>query len=88
MTTAPIPRPDLAVKPEPPLYEGQVITATFAPAPRWSEDIQRHAGARCRWRAAWVVAEGACRGERACIPIAGAVPGLSWAPESELVERK
>lgn len=83
----PVPRREFAAKPTPPLYPGQEFVATFRPAARWSEAIQRHAGVRCRWRAAWQISEGCCAGELACIPVGGAAKGLAWAPESELTER-
>lgn len=82
---APIARPELAAKLEPPLYPGQVITATFRPASNWSPSIQRHAGVRGKWRAAWVVSAGPFSGESACVLLGGGGP--SWAPESELVDR-
>jgi hypothetical protein len=87
MTASPVPRPELAAKPEPPLYPGQVITATFRPAANWSPSIQAHAGVRGKWRAAWVVSEGPCRGQLACIPLSGIAAGLAWAPSDELTDR-
>lgn len=85
MTASPVPRPELAAKPTPPLYLGQIIEATFSPRPRWSPSIQAHAGVRGWWRALWRISEGACAGEMACVLVGGGGP--SWAPESELVSR-
>jgi hypothetical protein len=85
MTASPVPRPELAAKPTPPLYPGQVIEATFSPHPRWSPSIQAHAGTRGTWKALWRISEGPCAGEMACVLAGGGGP--SWAPESELVSR-
>jgi hypothetical protein len=81
MTASPVPRPELAIEP------GTTFTATFRPASRWSPSVQVHAGVRGKWRAAWAVSEGACRGQLACIPVGDFARGLAWAPSDELVNR-
>ena len=56
----------LAIPPprsEPRLYWHQEFSATFRPDPRWSPAIQRHAGVRTRWRAAWLISEGDLAGQ-------------------------
>jgi hypothetical protein len=78
MTATPLSPPRPAVQP------GQVFVATFRPHPRWSEDITRHAGLRCKWRAVWRISEGCFAGEMGCVPL-GVIAGPSWAPEGELV---
>ncbi len=70
-----------------PLSRGVSFVATFRPAERWNVEIQRHAGVRCGWIPIFVVEDGPCAGQFACVPSRGAALGLAWAPESELVDR-
>jgi len=83
MTTSPIP-PSLSETPR-----GWSF-ATFRPAAHWSPEIRAWDGMRCEWRRAWIISAGPHRGEWACIPVMGPneETKLSWAPESELVDRE